>query len=480
MEEGRRRVGSWSTTFVIPIVSASLPVSSFPRSSPDPTAKNTCQSFPKKYDKHASYRFSLAFRACVCISSQLYDRRALDTNSSLPLSNSLTHLMAFSNASSVSSATSASLLHLRRTRPPFMVLLHSHPPKPAPILLPKTYYKHAGCDFSLAFQCIANIGFRSSEPIRSRVVEAGTLEVVGRILEAWLASKGFAQALERQVSEQPEARVVEPSGRDSDVSHEEPMQTKAAQPPAGSSRVQAAQEKDNSTETSTNATPNRSTIPTGSVVVPGRDRSGTILAQPVAVEEGGAAGHSSQGGKSRMARGVGKSRRDSEGEDEDGDENSDEDSDEDGDEDSDKDSDEDSDEDDGGGQEDGGDGDGEDGGNSDSDGDGDGDTGSWASNTGRAISPAPPLAEGPAHTDLCSRSSLSSLTGSSRSAQLGLNRHASGDSSEIDPPASPPPTSPESTPQPPAPTSHPVAAVPHITFTRSGRPTRHPSRLNRV
>ena len=39
---------------------------------------------------------------------------------------------------------------------------------------------------------MVNIGVRDSEPIRSRVVEAGTLGVVGFILEAWLASKVFA------------------------------------------------------------------------------------------------------------------------------------------------------------------------------------------------------------------------------------------------------------------------------------------------
>ena len=36
-----------------------------------------------------------------------------------------------------------------------------------------------------------NIGVLGSEPIRSRVVQTGTLDVVGCILEAWLANKGF-------------------------------------------------------------------------------------------------------------------------------------------------------------------------------------------------------------------------------------------------------------------------------------------------
>ena len=39
---------------------------------------------------------------------------------------------------------------------------------------------------------MVNIGVRGSEPISSRIVQAGTLDVVGCILEAWLANKGFA------------------------------------------------------------------------------------------------------------------------------------------------------------------------------------------------------------------------------------------------------------------------------------------------
>jgi len=69
---------------------------------------------------------------------------------------------------------------------------NSRPPKLAPALNPHSFDKHAAYRFSLAFQCVVNIGVRGSEPIRSRVVQAGTLDVVGCILEAWLANKGFA------------------------------------------------------------------------------------------------------------------------------------------------------------------------------------------------------------------------------------------------------------------------------------------------
>jgi hypothetical protein len=67
-------------------------------------------------------------------------------------------------------------------------------PRPPPQLNPPAgqFDKHAAYRFSLAFQCVVNIGVRGSEPIRSRVVQAGTLDVVGCILEAWLAGRGFA------------------------------------------------------------------------------------------------------------------------------------------------------------------------------------------------------------------------------------------------------------------------------------------------
>ncbi|KAH8113701.1 hypothetical protein DFH11DRAFT_1475541, partial [Phellopilus nigrolimitatus] len=55
-----------------------------------------------------------------------------------------------------------------------------------------SFEQHAAYRFSLVFQSVSNVRVRELEPIRSRVVQAGTLEVVGSVLEAWLASLGFA------------------------------------------------------------------------------------------------------------------------------------------------------------------------------------------------------------------------------------------------------------------------------------------------
>lgn len=81
--------------------------------------------------------------------------------------------------------------------------------------------------FSLAFQCIVNIGVRGSEAIRSRVVQAGTLDAVGCILETWLRSRGFvtypcgsASGLvrERETREERAQRKVEQRQRE-EVDH---------------------------------------------------------------------------------------------------------------------------------------------------------------------------------------------------------------------------------------------------------------------
>ena len=55
--------------------------------------------------------------------------------------------------------------------------------------------REAAQRFSLAFQSIVNIGVRGSEAVRTRVVQAGTLEVVAALLETWLLAKGFPLAL---------------------------------------------------------------------------------------------------------------------------------------------------------------------------------------------------------------------------------------------------------------------------------------------
>jgi len=61
-----------------------------------------------------------------------------------------------------------------------------------PILNAAQFDEYAAYRFSLASLCVVNIGVRRIEQTRRRVIQAGTLNVVGCILEAWLTSKGFS------------------------------------------------------------------------------------------------------------------------------------------------------------------------------------------------------------------------------------------------------------------------------------------------
>lgn len=135
---------------------------------------------------------------------------ALDTSSPLPLLNSLTHLVYLTSTSPrireilTCDGGLERLVRLLRDfclsppPPENPAFIYGLSPQgiprapPVPTLNPKNFDRHAAYRFSQAFQCVVNIGVRGSEPIRARVVQAGTLDVVGCVLEAWLAAKGFA------------------------------------------------------------------------------------------------------------------------------------------------------------------------------------------------------------------------------------------------------------------------------------------------
>ncbi|GAA5882963.1 hypothetical protein JCM16303_006763 [Sporobolomyces ruberrimus] len=57
---------------------------------------------------------------------------------------------------------------------------------PSLLLPPSLKARHLLYTYTLAFQCIVNIGVRGSEAIRTRVVEAGALQVVVHVLERYL------------------------------------------------------------------------------------------------------------------------------------------------------------------------------------------------------------------------------------------------------------------------------------------------------
>ncbi|KAH7098472.1 hypothetical protein BKA62DRAFT_622545 [Auriculariales sp. MPI-PUGE-AT-0066] len=132
--------------------------------------------------RESNFAFPAQNRACVCISSQLYDRRALDTSSPLPLFNSLSHLTYLTSTSPrireilTFDGGLERLVRILRdfciAPPPpenAQVFYGLAPPLPYNAVLVVSssdrvaFDRGAAYRFSLAFQCVANIGVRGSE-----------------------------------------------------------------------------------------------------------------------------------------------------------------------------------------------------------------------------------------------------------------------------------------------------------------------------
>lgn len=112
-------------------------------------------------------------KAAICITSALYDRRALDCTASLPLINSLTHLAFLTSTSSRIREILVQDGGLER-------LVRILSPE---YLAPE---RRSLWKWSLAFQCVVNVGVRGTEQFRTKVVEVGMIPVVLRVLENFL------------------------------------------------------------------------------------------------------------------------------------------------------------------------------------------------------------------------------------------------------------------------------------------------------
>lgn len=111
-------------------------------------------------------------KASVGITTALYDRRALDCTSTLPLINSLNHLAYLTT----SSARIRDILTVDGGVERLVCLLKQGRSKEM-----MEMWK-----WNLAFQCVVNIGVRGSENVRTRVVEADMVPVIATILDNYI------------------------------------------------------------------------------------------------------------------------------------------------------------------------------------------------------------------------------------------------------------------------------------------------------
>lgn len=111
-------------------------------------------------------------KASVGITTALYDRRALDCTSTLPLINSLNHLAYLTT----SSARIRDILTVDGGIERLVCILKEGRSKDM-----MDMWK-----WNLAFQCVVNIGVRGTENVRTRVVEADMVPVIATILDNYI------------------------------------------------------------------------------------------------------------------------------------------------------------------------------------------------------------------------------------------------------------------------------------------------------
>ncbi|KAK4169144.1 hypothetical protein QBC43DRAFT_85822 [Cladorrhinum sp. PSN259] len=111
-------------------------------------------------------------KASVGITTALYDRRALDCTSTLPLINSLNHLAYLTT----SSARIRDILTVDGGIERLVCILKQGRSKDM-----MDMWK-----WNLAFQCVVNIGVRGTEGVRTRVVEADMVPVIATILDNYV------------------------------------------------------------------------------------------------------------------------------------------------------------------------------------------------------------------------------------------------------------------------------------------------------
>ncbi|UZJ55508.1 hypothetical protein CBS101457_004828 [Exobasidium rhododendri] len=144
-------------------------------------------------------------KACVCISAAVYDRRAIDCTATLPLINSLNHLAYLTSTS----PRIREMVCLDGGLERLIRILRQVPRSPSQPSMRGIITKEMQSiwKWSLAFQCVVNIGVRGSENIRTRVVEAGMIPVAVRVLESYLRIADAIRDEKKREARKEEARM---------------------------------------------------------------------------------------------------------------------------------------------------------------------------------------------------------------------------------------------------------------------------------
>ncbi|KAJ6119685.1 MYND-type zinc finger protein samB [Penicillium sp. IBT 18751x] len=166
-------------------------------------------------------------KASVNITTTLYDRRALDCTSTLPLINSLNHLAYLTT----SSARIRDILTVDGGIERLVCILKEGRSKDL-----MEMWK-----WSLAFQCVVNIGVRGSESVRTRVVEADMVPVIATILDNYIkvVDKVRARSETEPHKHSPSRQASKSTTSTREITSHSPVPESAAHAETRSSRRQA-------------------------------------------------------------------------------------------------------------------------------------------------------------------------------------------------------------------------------------------------
>lgn len=142
--------------------------------------------------RESNFSIPSANKASVGITPALYDRRALDCTSTLPLINSLNNLAYLTT----SSARIRDILTVDGGVEKLVCILKEGRSRDA----------MESWKWNLAFQCLFNIGVRGSETVRTRVVEADVVPVVATVLENYIQA---VDKLNKHYDEQVRRKAIQ-------------------------------------------------------------------------------------------------------------------------------------------------------------------------------------------------------------------------------------------------------------------------------
>ncbi|KAG1145053.1 hypothetical protein G6F37_002892 [Rhizopus arrhizus] len=145
--------------------------------------------------KEPNFSFPSQNRAAVCITSALYDRRALDCTATLPLVNSLTHLAYLTSTS----PRIREILCLDGGLERLVRILYTTSNKMDRL----TFWK-----WSLAFQSVVNVGVRGTEQIRTKVVDVGIVPFILTILDSNINKSSDRKEDNPQIVAEPSSSIT--------------------------------------------------------------------------------------------------------------------------------------------------------------------------------------------------------------------------------------------------------------------------------